>query len=93
MITQEIYDWCHSPKTVGSEIAANPNTTPAHAAHKLYGKHKEAALLSHSAKDRNKSGYDLERAYHCGSWGDTRPSQLFLKASYSLLLAGARNPF
>lgn len=83
MISQKIFDLCHSSNTISSKIAENPHLAPSHAAHTLYRRHGGTAHHTGSANGAAKDGYDLERAYNCGQWGSTTPSNLFLKARCS----------
>ncbi|KAI9683660.1 MAG: hypothetical protein M1829_004965 [Trizodia sp. TS-e1964] len=81
MLSDEICNLCCSVQTVSSEVAKDPNETAGKAIERLYGG------LEHSAPHHNRSHQqphtpeDLQRAFECGKWGDTRPSDLFLQAS------------
>ncbi|KAI4121966.1 MAG: hypothetical protein LQ338_006063 [Usnochroma carphineum] len=70
MISQKIFDLCHSSNTISSKIAENPHLAPSHAAHTLYRRHGGTAHHTGSANGAAKDGYDLERAYNCGQWGN-----------------------
>lgn len=83
MITSRVYDLCHASETVSSKLAQNPHLSPAHAVKELYSRH---VVDDHRAKDTEKahaSTNDLEKAFNCGRWGKTRPSELFLQVSSS----------
>lgn len=74
MFSDFVYDLCHGTETVSSVLANDTSSTPGEVAQRLFSK-KE---LPRSSSEEH-GGYDLERAYECGKWGDTRPSELFLK--------------
>lgn len=76
MISDFVCDLCQSPDTVTSVLAKSAECTPGDVAKKLFAKRQ---LPRTSNEERR--GYDLERAYECGRWGATRPSDLFLKVS------------
>jgi hypothetical protein len=81
MVSQKVYDLCQGSVTVSSELAQDPTLSPGKVAKKLYGDdvggHDE-----HKAFNLPKATIDdLERAYLCGKWGSTRPSDLFLRVS------------
>jgi len=79
MIPQTVYDLCQSKETVSSLLAQDPTLTPAKAAKKLYG-HGETGLSDHKhARYTPASAEDLQRAFECGNWGPTRPSDFFLQ--------------
>lgn len=79
MVSQKIYDLCHSDVTVSSELARDPTLAPGHVVKKLHG----SDLAGHDEhkyfKEPGASAEDLQRAFECGKWGNTRPSDLFLK--------------
>lgn len=82
-IPPRVYDFCHSNKNVTSELEDNPHETPGHIAHRLF--HHEQAIkedVSGPMKDVGNAEDVLERAYECGIWGASRPSDLFLKVVY-----------
>lgn len=83
MVSQKVFDLCQGSKTVSSEIARDPTLSPGQVIKHLYGEdiagHDELGhFKSHAA-----SPEDLEKAFRCGKWGNTRPSELFLKVSLS----------
>jgi guanylate kinase len=79
MISQKVYDLCHSENTVSSELAKDPNESPGKIAKKLYGEEREELAHHDHFKDYTISDEDIQKAYECGRWGPTRPSNLFLK--------------
>lgn len=81
MIPDKIYEYCQSNKSVTSELAESPDKSPGEIARKLYGKHE---AIDDTAKDalqevKAASSDELEKAFRCGKWGATRPSDLFLQ--------------
>lgn len=74
MISNFVYDLCHAPNTVSSQLAANPEEAPGPIAKELFSK-KDLPQSS----TQHDGQYDLQRAFECGQWGPSRPSDLFLK--------------
>lgn len=68
---------------MSSRLVANPNDAPGPTAKALFLKSSSLPKSDTTAED----GYDLDRAFECGQWGETRPSDLFLKASNRVCLA------
>ncbi|KAL8714381.1 MAG: hypothetical protein Q9220_001714 [cf. Caloplaca sp. 1 TL-2023] len=85
MISQKIFDLCQSSETVSRKIAEDPKQSPGHVFKDLYHKHSVAHAGASSNEGRNPQEYDLERAYQCGQWGQSRPSDLFLKTYHDVL--------
>ena len=84
MISQKVYELCRSSVTVSSEFAHDPTLVPGHVVKKLYGEdtggHEEHKVF----KQPHPTAEALDRAYQCGKWGNTRPSDLFLRVSEGL---------
>lgn len=80
MISDFVADLCHAQQTVSSRLSAKPDEAPGALAKELFGR---SSALPHSNTDE-KSGYNLDRAFACGSWGESRPSDLFLKVGRSI---------
>lgn len=79
MISDRIYTLCRSEQSVTSELAKEPQRAPSDIAKRLY--HSD---LSHAASESHKADHikrdvDLNRAFECGKWGSSRPSELFLR--------------
>lgn len=74
MVSQFVYDLCHEKETISSRLAKDPDDAPSTIADELYGKRQ--LPKSDTAEPK---GYDLQRAFECGNWGSSRPSDLFLK--------------
>lgn len=81
-IPPRVYDLCHSNKNVTSELEDHPDESPGRIAHRLFH-HDEAVKedIAGPIKDVADKDNALERAYECGIWGPSRPSDLFLKVS------------
>lgn len=79
-----VYEWCNSPNSVSSALAADPSIAPGDAWLKLYGhnvKKPESSKAVDHAGEGTLSQDALERAERCGKWGPTKPSELFLRVS------------
>lgn len=79
MVSRKVFDSCQEKPTISSELARDPTLAPGHVVKKLYGTDVgDHAELKHFEEPRA-SAEDLEKAYQCGKWGSTRPSELFLR--------------
>ncbi|KAL1884518.1 hypothetical protein Plec18167_002108 [Paecilomyces lecythidis] len=92
-VPPRVYDLCHSNKNVTSELEEHPTESPGHIAHKLF-QHDEAIKedIAGPIKDVGDKDDALERAYECGIWGSSRPSDLFLKIYHDALCTLEKNP-
>lgn len=79
MIPQHVYDLCQSRKSVTTELANNPSLTPKDAAKALFGIDIEDDVCNKTLASQNLGERDLDQARQCGNWGDSKPSDLFLK--------------
>lgn len=79
-ISDKVYNFCRNPESVSSLLAKDPSLSPAEAATKLYNP-KNASVSEGKVPNQRTgaSAEDLQRAYECGKWGPTRPSELFLR--------------
>lgn len=84
MISDQVYDFCRSPTSVSSELAKNPAEAPGDIAKRLYGSIAKSAANGATSAANGHGEPDLERAFDCGKWGSTRPSDLFLKVCLAL---------
>ena len=86
MISEKVYTLCTGTETVSSLLASDPTLSPGDAWNKLYGGHaageKEPANTARQHRDEH-TPEDLKRAYECGKWGPTQPSELFLQVNPS----------
>ena len=78
MISDFVYDLCHEQETVSSRLVNDPDDAPGIIAKELFGKKQ---LPESDTTEQSK--YNLERAFECGRWGSSRPSDLFLKVRSS----------
>jgi len=76
MISDALYQVIQSPTTVTSLVAESPTEPPGKIAKQLYGEEKGPGPLPELQEHVGQE--DLQRAYECGRWGGTRPSDLFL---------------
>ncbi|KAJ9363959.1 hypothetical protein DTO280E4_2181 [Paecilomyces variotii] len=92
-IPPRVYDLCHSNKNVTSELEDHPDESPGRIAHRLFH-HDEAVKedIAGPIKDVADKDNALERAYECGIWGPSRPSDLFLKIYHDALCTLEKNP-
>ncbi len=83
MISEKVYKLCTSDKSISAELAKDPTQAPGEVSKTLFG----SDALDHDEvkppKEAKAGTEDLERAYQCGKWGNTRPSDLFLKACFT----------
>jgi hypothetical protein len=84
MISDKVYKLCTSKESVSALLAADPNLSPEDAWKKLYGSHaadgKDNRATATDRRDQATPA-DLQRAFECGNWGPTKPSELFLRVS------------
>lgn len=78
MISDFVYDLCHEQVTVSSKLASDPDDAPGVIAKDMFGKRQLP-----NSDTTEEAGYNLQRAFECGNWGNSRPSPLFLKVSRS----------
>lgn len=92
-ISDKVYDLCRNGQSVSSSIAADPSLTPGEAAKHLF--HPDTFSISEGNPPVQRvpaSEEDLQRAYDCGKWGPTRPSELFLRIFHDSLLPLEHDP-
>ncbi|KAH8701565.1 IQ calmodulin-binding motif protein [Talaromyces proteolyticus] len=94
MISEKLYEFARSDKSVSSELAKNPQDSPGRIAHRLYGHIKHEGVGDAPQPPPQESGHDayLQRALECGKWGNQRPTDLFLKCYYDALLSLEHRP-
>ncbi|KAF2803956.1 uncharacterized protein BDZ99DRAFT_511749 [Mytilinidion resinicola] len=98
-ISEKVYNYCTDRASVSAAYARAPDTPPGKIAATLYGPggatgdRNVSVLEPKASKDRAPATpEDLERAYQCGRFGDTRPSELFLRAYHDALLTLEHDP-
>lgn len=87
-IGEPLAQFCQSTDSISSLLAADPKLTPGQAWKKLSSHYKHHGHESQDIRGIGKGDVtdeQLEMAYRCGKWGNTRPSKLFLRVrSYYL---------
>ena len=91
-ISDKVHRLCTAQESVTLEYAKDPSYEPGHYADKLYG--GESILADHQLAKKKEplTGEDLERARQCGSWGDSKPSKLFLQCFHDAVCALEGDP-
>ncbi|KAI7973736.1 hypothetical protein EIK77_001799 [Talaromyces pinophilus] len=74
MISDKLYQFAVSDKSVSSELAENPNQSPGEIVNRLF-KHKQEATGDNPEPPTRADGEEanLQRALECGNWGGQRP--------------------
>lgn len=83
-ISQTLYDLCRSPKSISALLAEDPHLTPGDAWKQLYHHTIPHLHESKETRDIGKGTVDdaeLLRAKECGKWGESEPSELFLRVN------------
>jgi hypothetical protein len=92
-ISDRVYDWCTSDESVSAALAKDPTVLPKDAAKKLYGSAKVSVTTGKPPKEREPATEeDLQRAFECGKWGPTRPSELFLRIFHDAVCSLEHDP-
>jgi len=92
-ISDKVYNLCRAEATVSSEYARDPTQAPGEIAARLYGSEGVSVVEGKPSKSRKPaSAEELERAYQCGRFGKTRPSELFLRVFHDALLTLEHDP-
>ena len=91
-ISDKVYNWCTSPHSVSSELTNNPKQSPGTAAERLYGKGHTTVSEKKHTKTYEYTPKELERAFQCGKFGDTKPTELFLRIYHDTLLPLEQDP-
>jgi len=84
MISDKVYKLCTSKESVSALLAKDPTLAPGEAWKKLYGGYAAGEHESKSTAREHRDEItleDLQRAFECGNWGPTKPSELFLRVS------------
>lgn len=79
-ISQRVVNFCRSSTSVSSRLAQNPSLSPGTVIKELFN-HSSSDEGFNDSNDHVDDTDALETAYHCGKWGASRPSDLFLRAS------------
>ena len=92
-ISDKLYKQCTSRDSISSLLAQDDKLSPAEAAKRLY--HPDSVSLNEGKPPKHRepaSAEDLQRAFECGHWGPTRPSELFLRIFHDSLLPLEHDP-
>lgn len=92
MISDKLYQFALSDKSVSSELAENPDQSPGEIVNRLF-KHKQEATGDNPERPTREDSEEanLQRALDCGNWEGQRPSNLFLKVSLHIYTINASN--
>lgn len=85
---KKIEELCRSSDSVSSKYSENPDSTPGKIAEEIYGTHHLHTSATTGVPPAPKHAYsteELEWTKRCGKFGNTKPSELFLRAYYDLL--------
>ncbi|KAL5364539.1 hypothetical protein BJX96DRAFT_168364 [Aspergillus floccosus] len=85
MLPDRVYRLCSGHKTVSSELAKDLTQSPSDIFHRLYSHLDQTGTKSVEADG-------LQKAAECGNWGDSNPSDLFLKIYHDALCTLQNNP-
>ncbi|KZF19543.1 phospholipase D/nuclease [Xylona heveae TC161] len=86
MVSEKVYNLCRSDQSVSSELAKNPTQSVSHVVKHLYGERAvSVATENPMPKKLEPTAEDLQRAFECGKWGNSRPSELFLRIYHDVL--------
>jgi len=92
-ISDQLYSQYRSNDSVSNELKTRPTEEIAQICKHLYGSHHTAEVESKPPHERQvATEADLQRALQCGRFGDTRPSELFLRAYHDVLLSLQHDP-
>jgi len=85
-ISDKVYDLCTKVPSISDELAHDPKLSPKDAIEKLFGGEKTRILERKPPKERvPATEEDLERARQCGRFGESNPSELFLRIFHDAL--------
>lgn len=88
MVKDRVYNWCKQSDTVTSVLAKDPSQCPWNIFKELYEAHdhtlhpKNSVDSVSTSSDEISSAQEkdqLQKAFSCGNWGSSVPSELFLK--------------
>jgi hypothetical protein len=77
MISEKVYNLCRSGKSISAELAKDPTLAPGEVSKKLFDSDTldhEKMVKDVSFKEPKAGSGNLQRAFDCGKWGNTRPS-------------------
>ncbi|KAI9735541.1 MAG: hypothetical protein M1834_001556 [Cirrosporium novae-zelandiae] len=91
MLSQKVYDLCQTQTSLSSEYAKSPSEAPEKIIKKLYGD-EELHDGEKKFEEQPNDDKELQKAFECGKWGSTRPSDLFLQIYHDALCTLEKDP-
>ncbi|PSK55255.1 hypothetical protein B9Z65_2644 [Elsinoe australis] len=89
----KVHNLCHSEFTVSSLLTKDPSLNPSEAAQRMCGSHGTSVVDAPPPKERKRATAEaLEEARTCGNFGDTQPSELFLRIWHDALRCLEHDP-
>ncbi|EXJ81840.1 hypothetical protein A1O1_07905 [Capronia coronata CBS 617.96] len=92
MIPEKVYDLCQNGLSVTGELAKNTDLTPHEACKRLFRVDIEDEVVTKKVHVSHEEPSDLEQAQRCGRWGESTPSELFLRIYHDVLCTLEKNP-
>jgi len=92
-ISDRVYELCRDKRSVSSRLAQDPSLSPGEAAKALY--HPDTVSVSEGTPPEKRvpaTDEELKRAYECGNWGPSKPSELFLRIFHDSLMPLNHDP-
>ncbi|KAJ3172091.1 hypothetical protein HDU88_006905 [Geranomyces variabilis] len=90
MISDSLHELCTNGISVSSEWAKDPTREIEKVAADIYGKHPVS--INPDLEYKTASDEELKRAAECGKWGNTQPSELFLRMYHDVLTTLEQDP-
>ena len=82
MIAPKVVKLCKNGLSISDELAKNPSQGSSRICEKLFHIESDQDIGQNNYPPTEEDGIsDLETAAECGSWGASKPSELFLKVS------------
>lgn len=81
MLSDTVYELCHDDNTVSSELLKDPSQSGPKVFEHLYHDRKSKAHSRDSKESVDDTNNELKKVLECGNWGNSEPSELFLKVS------------
>jgi len=93
IISDRVYELCSDNRSVSSQLARDSSLSPGEAAKTLY--HPDTVSISEGTPPEKRvpaTDEELKRAYECGNWGPSKPSELFLRIFHDSLMPLNHDP-
>ena len=90
---EKLEELCIAKESVSSRYEEDTSKSPGEISESLFSSH-HLSTTSQKAPDERKpaTAEDLERARRCGAFGESKPSELFLRAYWDVLQCLQRDP-